>query len=197
MSERARALVVVNPGARHGTGRQRWQRVRRAVEERFEPEVMLLEGERSLDQSVERALREGIRAFVAAGGDGTVHALVNAIGRGRAGIAWSALSLGAVGLGSSNDFHKPCRSWCEGVPILLGPAAPRDVARALYLDEGGVVQQRLFLVSASLGVTACANAFFNRGDALLRFLKRWWVGGAIAYAAARSVALHRSIPLRL
>jgi diacylglycerol kinase family enzyme len=55
----------------------------------------------------------------------------------------------------------------------------------------------VFVVSCSFGLTAQANAFFNRGDALLRLLRRSWTGGAIAYAALRTIALGRAVPLEL
>jgi diacylglycerol kinase family enzyme len=52
-------------------------------------------------------------------------------------------------------------------------------------------------VSASLGATAKANAFFGDGDLLLRALKRSASEAAILYAALRTLARHRNLRARL
>ncbi len=61
------------------------------------------------------------------GGDGTVHALVEALALAPRRPPLDHLTLGAVGLGSSNDFHKPVGRRVGGVPVRLSPwrAAPR------------------------------------------------------------------------
>jgi diacylglycerol kinase family enzyme len=48
-------------------------------------------------------------------------------------------------------------------------------------------------VSASLGVTASANAFFNVGDAALRVLKRRFTSAAILYAGLRALVRQRGL----
>jgi diacylglycerol kinase (ATP) len=186
-----RALVALNPAARHGTARARWNRIRGAVAERFATAVIETSASSALDVHVDRALEDGVRVFIAAGGDGTVHALVNAIVGARPAVRLDEISVGAVGLGSSNDFHKPYRSAVDGIPVRLGAPSPRDIARARYVDERGIMRERLFVVSASLGVTAAANVLFNDGDAFLRTVKAGWTGGAIAYAALQAIVRHR------
>ncbi|MFN8094020.1 MAG: hypothetical protein U0599_17725 [Vicinamibacteria bacterium] len=79
----------------------------------------------------------------------------------------------------------------------LGAPRPRDVGHVRYEDENGLERERVFLVSASLGITASANAFFNRGDALARWLRRTWTDGAIAYAALREILRGRGVALDL
>jgi diacylglycerol kinase family enzyme len=64
-------------------------------------------------------------------------------------------------------------------------------------DETEAEHERAFLVSASLGVTAAANAFFNRGDALLHALRRRWTAGAIAYAGLHEILRGRGVSLSL
>jgi diacylglycerol kinase family enzyme len=146
------------------------------------------------DGSIRAALNDGVRAFIAAGGDGTVNAVIDALVRLRGAIALDDLTLGAVGLGSSNDAHKPIEREIGGIPVRIDAqrAAPRDVGIARW--DGG---ERAFLVSASVGVTAAANALFNREDPALRFLKRWWVDGAILWAAVRTIATWRNLPAKL
>ncbi|MCB9694576.1 MAG: hypothetical protein H6736_22430, partial [Alphaproteobacteria bacterium] len=74
------ALVVLNPGAHGGRGRERFERVRGALEAVCTPTVVTLGPDWS---PVREAIASGTRMFVAAGGDGTVNALVNALDRER------------------------------------------------------------------------------------------------------------------
>jgi diacylglycerol kinase family enzyme len=68
------------------------------------------------------------------------------------------------------------------------------VGRALFSRNGEPPTERAFLVSASLGVTARANALFNEGrGALLGLLKRRWVDGAVFYAALAALESHADI----
>lgn len=194
---RPAALVLVNTAARGGTGRARLARAWPAVVARFEPRAVELDGTGAWRGEIRVALDAGVRHFVAAGGDGTVGALADALWHASDRVALPALTLGAVGLGSSNDFHKPVRSRVAGVPLRLDGGEWRDVGRVRYLDETGAEREHAFLVSASLGVTAAANAFFNRGDALLQALRRRWTTGAIAYAALHEILRHRAVTLDL
>ena len=99
-----------------------------------------------------------------------------------------------MGLGSSNDAHKPIKRQIAGIPVRIDAqqAQPRDVGIARW--DGG---ERAFLVSASVGVTAAANALFNREDSVLRRLKRWWVDGAILWAAVRTISTWRNLSATL
>jgi diacylglycerol kinase family enzyme len=193
------ALIVLNPMARHGSAGRRFSRVRPLLEERFRTKLVETDPGQAWRAAVKTALEEGIRIFIAAGGDGTVGAVASALVAERRSVPLGEVHLGAVGLGSSNDFHKPVQTRYGGVPLRLsmGTAAPQDLPRVLYTDETSVQREAIFVVSASLGATAAANAFFNRGDALLRGLKRGWVGGAILYAALRTIARHRNLRARL
>jgi diacylglycerol kinase family enzyme len=149
--------------------------------------------------AVRRAVQDGIRVFIAAGGDGTVNALGNALVEARDGHPLEAFIIGAVGLGSSNDYHKPYADRVRGIPVKANPekSRPRDVCRARYVAADGSQHQRHFIISASMGATAEANAFFNSGDRIQRWLKPRWTGGAILYSALATIATYRNIPARM
>ena len=190
-----RALMLFNPTAHRGKGSQRLERVRERLAGLDLLEVQTtgsLEGDTVL---VRDALDDGIRMLVAAGGDGTVHSVVNAVWRITGGAPPDDIVLGAVGLGSSNDFHKPTR---DPVPCRLDfeRRAARDVVAVRFEGPSGVAE-RVFVVSASLGVTAEANAFFNREDRVLRRLKRSFTAAAIPYAALRTIGSFSGYPARL
>ena len=190
-------LVLVNPNAGGGTAAERWKIV--------EPEVRREAGGAdagpvetvpvaSPDQLrglvVDRLVR-GERTFVAAGGDGTVHELVNALVPALGSGPLEDIRLGAVALGSSNDFHKPLadRRLLGGVPVRLDVARARahDVGELRYRDASGREGRRWWLVNGSVGITAEANAFFNGTDPVVRRLKRRATGLAIGWAALRTL----------
>jgi diacylglycerol kinase (ATP) len=188
-----RALVLLNPNARRAQGRARYASVKANIDAVFDARVVETEPTGN-DRPIRAALDDGIRTFIAAGGDGTVNAVVDALVRLRGAIALDELTLGAVGLGSSNDAHKPVKLQIAGIPMRIDArqAVPRDVGIARW--DGG---ERAFLASASVGVTAAANALFNREDNVLRVLKRWWVDGAIMWAAVRTIATWRNLSATL
>jgi diacylglycerol kinase family enzyme len=100
-------------------------------------------------------------------------------------------TIGAIGLGSSNDFHKP---YTEGhfvgrLPVKVDDVNAKlcDVGRIEYKDSSGEEAVRHFIINASLGATAHANFFFNHPNWLLRKLKRWSTNLAIGYTAVRTI----------
>ena len=188
-----RALVLLNPNARRGRGNARYAAVKADIDAVFDTRVVETEPTGN-DRPIRAALDDGIRTFIAAGGDGTVNAVIDALVRLRGAIALDDLTLGAVGLGSSNDAHKPYEVKIAGIPVRIDArhAVPRDIGIARW--DGG---ERAFLVSASVGVTAAANALFNREDPILRLLKGWWVDGAIVWAAVRTIVTWRNLPATL
>ena len=192
------ALVLFNPRAGGDRARERWASVEPAVRAACDPTVVELDAGGSWRDRVAEALAGGTRFVIAAGGDGTVHALVNAVVIAPGRPPLDALRLGAVGLGSSNDFHKPVGRRIAGVPVRLGPdAAPRDVGAARLVTPDGARRTECFVVSASVGIVAEANAFFQDGDALQGWLRGRWTTGAILNAARHAIAAQRNVPALL
>jgi diacylglycerol kinase (ATP) len=193
------ALVVVNPAARHGRGGALYAGVRGRVAQQFAVEEVELDTAGAWEGALMRSLARGTRTVVAAGGDGTVNAVTTALARLRKTWPLEDLILGAVGLGSSNDFHKPFGAYEAGIPLRLDAARAmsRDVGRARYVNDAGVCQERCFIVSASLGATARANAAFSRSGPVFSFLRRHWLEGAILLAALSAILRHRNLDARL
>lgn len=130
-------------------------------------------------EQVGTALDAGHRRLVAAGGDGTVNALAERILALPEALR-REVRLGAIGLGSSNDFHKPFDpdGWLEKVPVMLADAdaAPRAAYR-LETDAGTVH----YLMNSSIGLIARGNRLFNRPPLPLRLLQR--LGHALSVSA--------------
>ena len=198
MSSPARALVVLNPSAHGGAAARRFAAVGPIVESSFDARIIVGRPDGEWRSEIRDALDSGVRLFVAAGGDGTANAILDALIRAPGRPPLQALTLGAVGLGSSNDLHKPVRRQAHGIPLLLDAerAAPRDIVRCAYVDATGS-HEVYVLVSASLGVPACANARFSERSRTATLLRRMSTTAAIAWAAARTVATWRNLSARL
>jgi diacylglycerol kinase (ATP) len=188
-------IILLNPGAAGGTALEKWRRFSSMMPPlREKIDVCFLGPNVDLDDLVQTAASQGESHFIAAGGDGTVHAVLNALMR-LSGHLRDRTVLGAVGLGSSNDFHKPFSpdNALEGIPSLLDflHPRPRDIGRVSF-NRNETAYTRYFLINASIGITAEGNALFNTPDRILAFLKRKNTPLAILYAALRALSLHRN-----
>ncbi len=188
-------VVVLNPKAGGGRALQKWAAVEPRIKEQYgQFRVIQLDAIEDMREAVSRMLRDGERQFITAGGDGTVNCLLNALINA---TSWSILpdiTIGAIGLGSSNDFHKPYDTcaWIDGIPCRLNfdTARLRDIGVIEYQDTTGGLRNRYWLLNASVGLTADANDRFNDPDAVLCSLKRWTTQGAIIFAALRTLLTH-------
>jgi diacylglycerol kinase family enzyme len=195
-------LVFLNPRAGHGRGITRWKRARPLIEERTGGlDLVEIESFEGLADAVRTAVDAGERVLVAAGGDGTVNLVLHAIMllgvEGRS----ADLVLGAVGLGSSNDFHKPHRagSFIGGVPVRLDCVEPQphDVIRVDLEDAEGHRATRYAIMNASLGITAEANAAFTESTGVIRAVSRASVDAGIVASVLRTLAAYRDIQCRI
>lgn len=195
--------VLLNPAANHGAGREKWEALTRAEPWLGAlPRCELGEGtplapDPRLVDFVRGLAEEGRRRFVAAGGDGTVNAAVHALLAAEAdlGLSPGTLRLGAIGLGSSNDFHKPVRVRLAGFParVDFDAAAPRDLP-SIQVDGD---RRFVFLVNSSVGAVAQGARAVQEAGPFGAWLKRRNVDLAMALYGLRTVAGHRDLSLRI
>ena len=211
MKTRWPAYVVMNPGSSAGRGEARWEVLRSVLDDRLDVQRVyrLPSSEARWDPAYRQELAEklrtaydqGRRLFVAAGGDGTVQLLADAMMLGLTTEERGEVRVGAVGLGSSNDFHKPVDrvALLEGLPLRLDfrNAKPRDLGLIEVDPDSEHPLQRHFVVSASLGVVSLGNHIFNGESRFIRLLKSWWTGGAIAASAVSAVMRNRPVRVEL
>jgi len=195
-------LIVINPRAGGGKALVRWKRIHRHVREHLGSFTQLVVRDRQVVcGAVARALAAGELQFVAAGGDGTVNLMLDCIVKHASRERIATITLGAIGLGSSNDFHKPPTSSpdIEDVPcrINLEKTVLHDVGLLSYVDGEQRLQQRAWFLNASVGLTAEANRRFNEPNRLLRFLKRASPDLGIGYATLHTLLGHRAQPMTI
>jgi diacylglycerol kinase (ATP) len=191
---RPAAFVLLNLAAGRAADVRRLAFARREIDARFRAVEVTMDSAGTWKDAVSPALARGVRVFIAAGGDGTVHALLAALVETGGTEPLEELTLGVAALGSSNDFVKPFRRGDSIVPLRLDAAhaTPRDLVRVRAIDPAGREITSLLAVSASAGVVAEGNAFFNSDRR-----PRRWTAPAIACAALRAVRRHRDLRCRL
>lgn len=187
-------LIFFNPAAGGGRALNRWDKIAPRVASLNRIQLHLLDGHADALQVLINAVERGETEIVAAGGDGTVNAVLNLLMNPLLRDKLDSLAFGAIGLGSSNDFHKPATAAVEECPCKLDftRARRRDIGM-LTADVDGTRVYRYFISNASIGATADANREFNEPDRLLRRLKRVYTPAAIMYAALKTILCHRNI----
>lgn len=195
-------LVVVNEQSKGASGARRWAAARPSlVEAGVEFEEVRPAGVPASDRAVVDGVARGHQVVVAVGGDGTVGAVLNALMDPATDRPRGDVALGAIGLGSSNDFHKPMSPERRVGPLparISGAAATVvDVGKARITHPDGSQSVRYFLLNASVGVVAAANDYFNQGEGLMGWLKSKHTDLAIAYAALVNIVRFRPRPISL
>jgi diacylglycerol kinase family enzyme len=184
-------LAVVNASAGGGKGMARWQRVAPRLARRLGAFTTVFPRDATdAREVIRRALLDGECDLIAAGGDGTVNLVVATILQHTSARDREMLRLGAVGLGSSNDFHKPGRieNLLEHVParVAFHRTIRHDVGRLRYRMPGGDWSCRRWILNASIGVTADGNRRFNDDPTVAR-LKRLHADLGMAWAALEAL----------
>ncbi|HET7732871.1 MAG TPA: diacylglycerol kinase family protein [Paludibacter sp.] len=189
-----KCYVLVNAHSCQGNGLKKWNSIREEVFKRL-PGVIEIIPE-NLDDMKKRLTEllssQEKSCIISAGGDGSMHELCNILLH--SGKADNHL-IGAVGLGSSNDFLKPFHTFIRDVPVRINRDEPyqlQDVGMVRYLDENNIWKVQYFIINASFGVTAEGNWIFNEPNTLLKWLKKTNTGLAITYAAVSSILGYRN-----
>lgn len=191
--------ILFNFRSKEGRASEYLEKITSKLQENFELNIIELDAGGDWQNRISEVLENNGLYFVAAGGDGTVHALLNTIvlDRNAKHKNLDNIHVGAIGLGSSNDFHKPLNAKIENIPIRLNfkKSVPWDIVQANLIDKNNVARTIYFSISGSIGLVAEANAFFNSKNHLLTILKKNWTQGAILYSALREILINRPIDL--
>lgn len=133
-SERPRIGVIANPIAGRSGDRSRWDWLVAELRRELPEAIVRTTGQAGDERAAaEELLDAGIDRLVAAGGDGTLHQVADAVLRARPDSS-ARPALGVLPLGSGNDFAR-------GLGIPLAPVAALRMlrrARAVPVDVGRI-----------------------------------------------------------
>lgn len=195
-------LILLNAHANNGKGLVKWNRAKHELEQRYlGRDYILITDLNDIDEKLNRSYEEGHKMWIAAGGDGTVNVLLNKIMKlpehKRKNICF-----GAIGLGSSNSFHKPFHkeTTISGtIPVRLNDRDSylHNVGQVDFKDTKEKWQRKYFLANASIGVLADANALFNSRDKVVNFFKPRWLDAANYYSGLKTLLLCKNFGARV
>lgn len=193
-------FLLLNTRAYGGNALKKWDRIKNSLP------IVEFEAGYKVDKNshenldISNAILKGERKFIAAGGDGTINYLLNEILSNTSKTIIDEIQIGAIGLGSSNDFHKPMYSshLINGIPCKVDftNTAERDIGCISYVHNGKRIN-KYFLINASIGVTAEANYFFNHPNFILKLFKRMNTSAAIIYSAIHTIMRYKNIELKM
>jgi diacylglycerol kinase (ATP) len=154
------SLVLVNPVSSGGRGARVWSHIEPAIRHgRPGLQVHLTRGHDDA-QGVTRdwAAGGGTQLFVV-GGDGTLHEAVNGLAdAGRLDV----VCVGVIPAGTGNDFARSAGIRPGALPALDGADTVVDLGRLRFQTPDGRERTRVFLNSASVGMSVRGNALAHR-----------------------------------
>jgi diacylglycerol kinase (ATP) len=193
-------VVVLNKNSCGGTAINKWERIYKLLNLNNSTETFIAGRNGSLDKYILESVRNGKTDFIIAGGDGSINYFVNKCIDLLEPQILRQLKLGAVGIGSSNDFHKPFdeNNILHSIPFKINfkQAAKRDVGCINYIYDGKILK-KYFLINASLGITAEGNNFFNNPDFILKYLKRINTQFAITYTILKNILTYKNFKIKI
>jgi diacylglycerol kinase family enzyme len=189
-------VILLNKNACAGKAKVKWNRIQNEVRKAV-GNFILVEANEFTKSILLNELFKGEQKFIAAGGDGTVNYLLNILSQSIEPEQLKQIQLGAIGLGSSNDFHKPFskEKFVEKIPCRLdfNNTYYHDLGRINWIDGQTSQKTNSWINNASIGITAEANYFFNHPGRFLESLKKKNTNQAIVYAAVKTILSHKNI----
>lgn len=188
-------IILINKNSGGGTAFEKWTRIYKQLGLNGSTESFFIGVNGSTDKFILDSIKKGKTDFVIAGGDGSINYFLNRCIELLRPDDLKQLKIGAVGIGSSNDFHKPfaTENLYKNIPykINFSEAIKRDVG-CLEFEKDGNKLKKYFLINASIGITAEGNNFFNNPDFILRYLKKINTQFAITYAVIKNILTYKN-----
>jgi len=193
--------LLLNTYAGGGNANRKWDQIKAFVLNKYKDvKVVSLNSDNTITNILKNAKQNEENDFIIAGGDGTLNLFINNLIDATNPQEIKKFKIGAIGIGSSNDFHKPIKdeNLINGIPIKLdfNDSQLRDIGVIKY-KFGSQILHKYFLLNASIGVTAEANDLFNNPDKILKFLKKHSLGIAIIYAAIKTIFSYKNFDVKI
>lgn len=141
------AKVILNPYSNRWNSQKRWPDAERALREAgVDFEVGLSEGPGHIAELTRQAIRAGFSPIIAAGGDGTIGEIVNAMAH-ELEDSDRLVPLGILPMGTGNDL-----AYALKIPFDLAGAAKVIAAGKIHPMDMGKVNDRYFANNCALGL---------------------------------------------
>jgi len=165
-----RTLIVLNPHAGGGRAGRLWTEIEPLLWREL-GELVIAVTQRAADvaEHLDKAYAAGVRRVVSVGGDGTNHALVNALAtlRAQGGAAFEPIEYGILPIGTGRDWARgsglPLHSLQEAARW-IARARPRPIDLGLMTLAGAPdapVLREHFLNIASVGLSGAVTQYVN------------------------------------
>jgi diacylglycerol kinase family enzyme len=195
-------LILVNKNSNSGEGARKWATVEKKIKKMgLSYDANYPSSEQECIEVIKNDLTNGRKVFIAAGGDGTANLVLNTIIDKSKDRVYPGIAYGAIGLGSSNDFHKPFDEYpdIDGIPYRVDHenAKDIDVGKLLFTDINGKEHVRYFVLNSSIGFVAECNDYFNSGKKVLNWINSKSNDIAILYTTLVQLFKYKNIKLKL
>ncbi|MBF0548712.1 MAG: hypothetical protein HQM08_30060 [Candidatus Riflebacteria bacterium] len=169
--------IFLNPSANRNTSQTNWSKVEEALKKQsFEVRLKTSSSRENLISTILESINGGARKLVAAGGDGTFQILLDSVmsARIKHPELLNELFIGAIGMGTSNDFHKPFtpEKMLGGFPAKVREEASKkhDVLMLTVKSPDGSQSVRHFLQSSNVGAIPVTNEVLTQERGFLHSL---------------------------
>lgn len=201
MPDNTKVIILVNLDSNNKNAKKKWHAIADKVLSRFPLGTKVMEYHIPFDIKKclhNQIIQEKVNCIISAGGDGSANIILNELIRLQNDNKLE-LTMGFIGLGSSNDILKPCETIFDGIrfKINLSKILKVDLGLASFIDQHDNPNTRFFLANSSIGVGASANWLFNQENFVIRFLKSRWLNLAITYVTIKSILNFKNYPIEL
>lgn len=181
-----RFVFIVNPRSANGATLKRFERVRAQFGDVLKDlDVKLTTHPRHATELARTAVREGVRAVIAVGGDGTNNEVVNGFFDEEGHKIASSTAFGVVTSGTGGDFRRTFAWSTEPLDDLARLARfktmPIDVGRLRVTTDAGT-RTHMFVNIASFGLSADVVDVVNHSSKALGAKLSFMVGSVRAMA---------------
>ncbi len=182
--------LIANPVAGSGLPMSEWNGIQETLTAvGIKYKANLSEAKEHIYHLAQRGLNQGYRKFVAVGGDGTLHDVLNGLFRQKE-IPKEAFILTAFPMGTGSDWSKNygiSRRMEDFVYMLIdGKNIPQDIGR-ISLQQKGKTKEHYFINVAGLGYDAFVVKETQHNNA-----SSTWARIAYLFTALRSLSLYKS-----
>lgn len=163
--------LFLNPESCSGLALSKWDKIKDELSELSE--AIVVDNFYSLNWE-QFHIAQG-DSFISAGGDGTLHCMVNALIQNKGLDILAHVKIGHIGLGSNNSFLRPY-SECQivnDIPMRISDIPyTQDLMQIEVSDSNKTKKTYYCIANSSLGFLATANILFNTSKDIA-ILKKW------------------------